>query len=376
MALEGTIGIRLAWDGTRICRVQIDPRPLVQINTLLRGKSPQEAVRIIPMVFSLCGQAQAAAAATALEAAATNTAPSVPLSRERRVLAEALQEILWRVLLDLPRILHAPSQPEQLATLRRQLAECLSSTEESHWHHGIARLENAVNDTLLGPAGACLDQIDDIESLIAALDAANTATTRLLVDCWSKNVAAGGNRVALMPFATRQQVLTELVPVLLDDPDFPAHPVWQGHAAETGALARMQHCQPIAQVLDKQAPSTALRLIARLAEIGELFSRLRAPELPEDSFVQGAPCASGIGIAWVQNARGLLLHRVVLDKQGMIADYCLVAPTEWNFHPDGPCVHGLTGLPAATRAQAHQHAELLVHSLDPCVAYQIEVDHA
>jgi uptake hydrogenase large subunit len=78
----------------------------------------------------------------------------------------------------------------------------------------------------------------------------------------------------------------------------------------------------------------------------------------------------------VQNARCLLLHRAVLDKQGTIADYRLVAPTEWNFHPDGPYAQGLNDKPASTRAQVLHDAELLAHALDPCVAYQIEVDHA
>jgi hypothetical protein len=59
---------------------------------------------------------------------------------------------------------------------------------------------------------------------------------------------------------------------------------------------------------------------------------------------------SALGVAWVQNARGLLLRRTVLDKQGTIADYYLVAPTEWNFHPDGPYAQGWNDKPATTPA--------------------------
>ena len=43
----------------------------------------------------------------------------------------------------------------------------------------------------------------------------------------------------------------------------------------------------------------------------------------------------GIGLGWAENARGRLLHLVQLQG-GRAALYRIVAPTEWNFHPDGP----------------------------------------
>lgn len=375
MMPEARIRIRLAWDGQRICRVQVAPRPLVRINALLRGKRADEALRVIPMVFSLCGKAQAAAAATALDAAA-QVIPSALLSRERQVLAEALQESLWRFLLDLPRLLHTMPQAVLLAALRRELADCMTISEETEWQAALAELEATVTHALLGSAVATISALDDPDLLGRALAAGDTATTRLIAACGGDEDSPCNAGVPLMPFANREDILGELEPALRNNPGFPSRPYWHGSPAETGPLARMQHHQLITRMLAEQGPSIYLRLVARLAEIGELFSRLRAPDLPEDSFVQGAPCGSHSGVAWVQNARGLLLHRVVLDKHGTIEDYCLVAPTEWNFHPEGAVLHGLAGAHATTAAQARQHAELLAHSLDPCVAHEIEVDHA
>lgn len=376
MTLEGTIRIRLAWDGRQVCRALIEPRTLVPLNALLRGKQPEDALRMIPMLFSLCGQAQAAAAASALEAAASNTTPSIPLLRERRVLMEALQETLWRLLLDLPHIMRAPAHPELLATLRRALADCLALKHETDWQNAIAELEKAVAEALLADAATELNEIEDAEGLIQALNKAPTSTALLLAECWSRDEHSPGSAVTLMPCADPALLLANLAPTLRDDTSFPLRPTWQGHAIETGALARMQYYPPIARLLEQSGPSTGLRLIARLLEVGALFSRLRAPELPVDSYVRAAPCGAGAGIASVQNARGLLLHRVALDKHGRIADYCLVAPTEWNFHPAGSCAQGIVGRRVPSLVAARQDAELLVHSLDPCVAYQIEVDHA
>ncbi len=72
------------------------------------------------------------------------------------------------------------------------------------------------------------------------------------------------------------------------------------------------------------------------------------------------PCATGSGIGLAETARGLLLHRVQVER-GLVTDYRIVAPTEWNFHPGGPLAQGLNGRSAAdaraTRARgAHDRA--------------------
>jgi hypothetical protein len=373
---EGSIRVRLAWDGKRVCDALIEPRPLVPLNKLLRGKQPKDALQMIPMLFSLCGQAQAAAAAAALLAASLQEPPQMPLWRERRVLTETVQELLWRLLLDLPRIMRAPADVERLAALRRRLADCWEQNERQTWLQEIDELEDAVSIALLGCSSACLHSIDEAGDAVQLLAMANTATARLLTQCVNDATPVPAKAIPCMPYMDRNKVFAGLLPSLRDDPGFPSRPHWQGQPLETGSLARMRDAVPIAGLLAQSGPSPSARLIARLLEIFTLFNRLRAPDLPEDSVVQGAPCGTGSGVAWVQNARGLLLHRAVLDSDGAIADYCVVTPTEWNFHPEGACVQGLRNISASTEAEAIHAAELLIHSLDPCVAYQIEVDHA
>jgi Ni,Fe-hydrogenase I large subunit len=85
--------------------------------------------------------------------------------------------------------------------------------------------------------------------------------------------------------------------------------------------------------------------------------------------------ADGSGLAWVDNARGLLIHQVRLAGD-RVQQYRIVAPTEWNFHPTGALHRALQGAPVADAAAAQQLAERLVHSLDPCVACRVELDGA
>jgi Ni,Fe-hydrogenase I large subunit len=64
------------------------------------------------------------------------------------------------------------------------------------------------------------------------------------------------------------------------------------------------------------------------------------------------------------------VHWVRLTE-GQVDDYRILAPTEWNFHPDGALAAGLLGLPAD--ADLASLARLLVDAIDPCVESSVEV---
>jgi uptake hydrogenase large subunit len=59
-----------------------------------------------------------------------------------------------------------------------------------------------------------------------------------------------------------------------------------------------------------------------------------------------------------------------------IARYRIVAPTEWNFHPEGAFARGAMTIPAGDAAQLESDVRWLVASLDPCVGVRYEAGHA
>ena len=74
------------------------------------------------------------------------------------------------------------------------------------------------------------------------------------------------------------------------------------------------------------------------------------------------------------SARGRLYHRVKLDGGGKIVNYAIVAPTEWNFHPDGPFVRLLLGARiGAGAAAARRRVEQLAFVFDPCIGVGAEI---
>jgi hypothetical protein len=396
--LEGKIFIRLYWNGQRIARVSLEPRHPVQVAGLLRGRSAVQAAHTVPMLFSLCGKAQAAAAVTALEAA-SSLAPGVAAVkwRELMVQGEAIQELLWRFLLDLPGLIGEQSAPERLNGLRRHFAGVvapimggqawktpgaeLPAPDIAAWQAFSREVENVISADILGMPAADWSEAIASGQTTRWLNACQTPTVRLLQRLWDGNGRWGEGGFALMPEVSRERVLNELLPGLESDPDFPFCPHWLGQIMETGALARMRDHPLLAGLLQRDGATVLVRLLARLVELVELTQRLRAPMGESQNWVQGATLRQGAGrygtgLAWVQTARGLLLHRAELDDSGNVRDYRIVAPTEWNFHPAGACVNGLAGVAAASAEEAFRHAELMVQALDPCVAYQIEVEHA
>ena len=67
------------------------------------------------------------------------------------------------------------------------------------------------------------------------------------------------------------------------------------------------------------------------------------------------------------------MHHIKVE-QGQVADYVILAPTEWNFHPQGVAVEGLKGLRAESEAQLRQQAAMWVNAIDPCVGYELKVN--
>jgi len=153
----------------------------------------------------------------------------------------------------------------------------------------------------------------------------------------------------------------------LEEPVFCTRPLWRNQPAETGALARQQDHPLLANRLNSQECRISARWLARRLELAELPSRLRRE--PTDILL-AQPLAENYGYAWVETARGALLHVAHLE-QGRATAYRIVAPTEWNFHPAGPFVTGITALGEAAKLAAA--AQALALSLDPCVSYQVEV---
>jgi hypothetical protein len=152
------------------------------------------------------------------------------------------------------------------------------------------------------------------------------------------------------------------------DERFDETPHWQGGARETGALARAAGHPLVADAIGLWGRGVGARVVARLVD---LAAALEAAGGRHGAIRLGEASA----IAWVETARGLLVHRVRLEGE-RIGSYRIVAPTEWNFHPEGAFARGAMAIPADDAAQLESDVRWLVSTLDPCVAVRYEAGHA
>ncbi len=338
----GRIHLRVLWDGATVTAVEIgNSRP--QSFRLLRGRKPAEAHALVPLLFNACRQGQSVAARSALAVAEGREEADEGIA----LAAEWAQEHLWRLLLDWPRVLGQEADLKTYSAWHRRLGEVAA---RRNWDDAGAELKAFCERRLFGM---------DASAWLAS-GAASALTAGL------ETPAPTPADTALLPAGLTARDYYQAMSANLDA-GYARRPTWNGAAAETGPYARRHRLSPVAA-----APSRITgRMMARLAELSVVARHAATNAAPGPLSDAFAP-ESGSGFAVAETARGLLVHWVRLE-QGRIADYVIVAPTEWNFHPAGPFGDGLVGLEARDRETVERQARQLALTLDPCVPYEIEV---
>jgi Ni,Fe-hydrogenase I large subunit len=167
--------------------------------------------------------------------------------------------------------------------------------------------------------------------------------------------------------AIQSAQLTELAHMLVTQTQFAQFPTWRGQCAENGPWTRLRHRAERAQ--HSYTPrSVWSRMAARWLDLLEIvhISTSGHGAMPLSS---GAlELAPGQAIAWCEMARGLLMHWVQVDTSGHVQDYRVLAPTEWNFHPQSALAQAV----AVLNPQDHGQAMLLADAFDPCVGCKVE----
>lgn len=387
VGLEGSLLVQVAWDGDSVHGVEIVSSRPVAACRVFHGKPLEQAVAMLPLLYTVCRTAQNAAAAEACQRASGVTAhTSVRLLRQRLVLAEIAQEYLWRFALDWPEIAGEPANREAFAALRKKLGDLLQPMLADVGWRGIAESECNPHDEVWGACCTMLtsysereifgmpaqawSSFDSIEALQAWSRSAPTAMARVIGMLLREDAERrDGNTVALMPAAAELAQAGEL---LAAEEDFARHPHWHGQPLETGALARMQGHPLVRAVLD-QGRRILARVVARLLELAALPQRIRDAAGENEVVAASVP---GVGEAWVETARGLLLHRVEVAGD-QVSRYQILAPTEWNFHPHGALAQELSGMRAETEPVLRRKIARAMLALDPCVGYELRlVRHA
>lgn len=319
---------------------RVDPAPIFV------GLSPAEAAALARRLFSLCPAAQSLAAQAAGEAAlAIEIGAEQRRIRALRLLCERLGEMLRASVLDWPRD-EAPA-PDDLSRLRDALKLLRELPQKNAPPELIASLRAATGGLGLGDAR---DENSCFARQIAQArdDEANWALPAREPDYLSAadDAAISEAMICSVPFSRA--------------------PALPGRCPETGAAARQ----------NARDGGLSARLAARFADMAATIDLIRAVlagAKPPETQISTKCVGMGGAVAAVDSARGRLYHGLRIDAAGRIADYRIVAPTEWNFHPDGPFARALLGAKFAPGDDARRRIERLALTFDPCVRATAEI---
>jgi hypothetical protein len=355
----------------------VGQRPVLaggRLGRVLQGQRGEQVGRTLSSIFTLCAHAHRRTADIALAAAQAGPAAMPFTEPPVQLWLETARDHLRSIALDWPQRLPEPAAsahnldwlrdcPLSLAAsrpltdtasallahaaLRAWLEQCLLGQSVLEWLASYRHPE-----ALLLWCQAQADRLLPARCLAAWQPVAHALTPAMrCLDVLDEDLALQTDR------------LRQLAQALAGEPDFVQQPTWLGQCAETGPWTRLR--QRPGRMLWQQTAWT--RLSARLIELMEI-----AAADPQGAIEGDAPLlAMGAlrlpnaqALAWCEMARGLLLHWVQLDGDGRVQDYRVLAPTEWNFHPQGALALALTALPfGATVA-----ARTLAAAFDPCVA--------
>lgn len=373
-------------DGKVVTAALSSTRPTT-VSRVLEGRPVDEALGMVPLLFSLCGRAQSIAGVTAAEQASGLAAdPAARGLRGWLVIAEQVQESLWRLLVDLPTVVDEAARVQRLVVLRQRFTTLAKGIRGDGWQGTMPVAPDADGlDGLREALTACLET--DVfgsggggwqtpAAFEQWLERGETVVARALrcFNSMDRSAAASHPRLSA---AVVGDGLRDLAQRLLAEPEFAAAPQWREGHPETGALARRWDSPLIAALRATGRDPRLLRQAARLEELAAAATLLGSVPAPEqvNAWLGGGPLESGTGYAWVETARGLLLHAVSI-ADGRIAAYRILAPTEWNFHPHGPLIRELTGWPATDAGELERQVRLAVLALDPCVGFKVSIRHA
>lgn len=328
--------------------------------TLARGKPAAAVPGLLASLYSLCGHAHRLCSQMALRVAEQGAVAS-DAEAARALQLETLCEHVRRIGLDWPGALASAAAGDAALSLR-----CCPVLRSREADARDTRLW--LQRHLLGmPAADWLRCWEARPDWWADWSAAGHGWLPALVR--SARPAADWPAAAAEPLHVHAGAvsLRQLAACLREAPGYTRQPRWQDGCAETGSWTRLHEAA-------RRLPTTPWqRLGARVAELVRLSLADEPGRSGSGWLAFGAlQIAPGEGLAWVEMARGLLVHHACLDGDGRVAAYRVLAPTEWNFHAEGAVAAALESLRPAHGAFAKRRIAALMAAYDPCVRFEVE----
>ncbi|MDP3238284.1 MAG: hypothetical protein Q8S33_07020 [Myxococcales bacterium] len=375
MTTEGRIDVTLELEAGRCARVTVASSRPLHVWRALEGRSVDEALKLLPLMSSICSSAQAVAGLRACEAAlGVNVDPREEAAREAVIAAEVLQNHLWFWFVTAQDLVGAVPDLLALRRVRTSLADAtVAVMGKGPW----LRLGGMERTPEVGALERALDAVD------AALRAAGLVCGAQSLEQLSAGTGPVGEILRVGFEAPLRALGQTSAPTESFDPAFVADALWnvpgferaptgRRGPMELGPLVSTADHALVRQAVASMGHGVGARLVARSVETCAKFETLRqaAHNLQHPSPPQRPARDGRRGFGTAPTSRGPVLHAVDIEQRQVVG-WRVVAPTEWTFHSDGPVREALVGLAAPDVQEATRWARWAVATLDPCVEFGV-----
>ncbi len=387
-SVEGNIIIYLHTNDRQVNHVHIQNQRNLAASKVLLGKSVDQATQMVPLLFSLCSTAQTCVAVAAIEQA-TNIEIDEQTRAQRAALVrmETLREQIWRVLIDWPWFIGEPANHralQQVIQICEKYKQLLAPQQQQLKPGGHPNLDHSLEskiDDLQRQLSSILEQnvfalplkawleLQTINNLIHWSARRETSSARLISHLQAMDWEQSG-KCPILPIPVMD---SERLHYALQLEHFIQKPRWHDRCHETGNIARCS--SELIKSLQREFGNGLLtRLTVRLTEVAQLTQRMAdlSTDQTSDVFLDNdEQLEMGTGLAHIMAARGQLTHQVKVAND-VIQNYKILAPTEWNFHPEGVVASSLSSL-TGKQKEIELQTRLLINCVDPCVGYQLHI---
>ena len=329
-------GLKLTLDSTGAqLSAHISRQGTPDLEQLALGRTPDEVLGLLPLLFPVCPMAHQAAFLAAVEnALKVELPPGQVAARKAAVLGESISTAVWRGALHWPTLL---GKAPMIAPVRRA-------------RDASDRLTKALYEMPWAQFGGAELRFDFPEIKRAFYDL---------------KTAVGGTEALARSELCPSFSFAAADPLGQDLFDVDLEPFLACREETPRSMAFPE--------ITEAGLADWFRASADYTEALVWSFHKRLPELAEHKALGVMLGGSGAGLGIAVTARGRLRHCVVLED-GHIARWSVTAPTDWNFAPDGPVAR------AAQRLEMDDdladQAKWLVAAFDPCLPCAVELRHA
>lgn len=365
MSQAGALNIRFGRDSAANALLSIESTRPQGLTRLLQNRTIAEAHQVVSLLFSVCRRAQTVAASRVAEQLMGVSVPAeMEQRRDEMLRLELLHEHLWTLLVQLPPRLGLAAHTECMAEASQILRCAMSGMDRRGVLSGIYGIKGVNELPAVVDLAGWAAQL--YESLFAG---ENNLADELLAATRLQDWRSDYHLCGLQSFYGE-----DLLSRLIGDPAFGHQPQWQQQPRETGAVVRQAAYPQVFKAL-QQGWCLQPRLLAILLEVQLLLNWLA------EGCYSGVNISNGniesasprFALSQLETARGGLIHGVELNPdRDRIQRYWIIAPTDWNFHPQGVLHTMVDKLRETEEEEARQRLSLLVMMMNPCVGWEVQ----